>query len=106
MPLDVVLAGPGLEDQFFAGARERLIGDVRVPVVSAEDLVAMKVLAGRARDLDDVAAVARVHRDDLDLEKVRRTLRLLEDALDRRDLVSELERVVAAARRLPPEPRA
>lgn len=99
MPLDVVLAGPGLEEQFFAGVQERVIGDARVPVVCAEDLVAMKVLAGRPRDLDDVAAIARVHRTDLDVDKVRGTLRLLERALDRRDLVSELERVVAAARR-------
>jgi hypothetical protein len=99
MPLDLVLAGPGLEDQFFAGAQERSIGNVRVPVVCVEDLLAMKLLAGRPRDLDDVATIARVRRDDLDLEKVRQTLRLLEQALDRRDLVSELERLVAAARR-------
>jgi Nucleotidyl transferase AbiEii toxin, Type IV TA system len=57
IPVDVVLAGPGLEEQFFAGAQERVIGDARVPVVSAEDLVAMKVLAGRPRDLDDVVAI-------------------------------------------------
>lgn len=106
MPLDVVLAGPGLEEQFFAGAQERLVSDVRVPVVCAEDLVAMKVLAGRPRDVEDVAAIARVRRDDLDLDKIRVTLRMLERALDRSDLVNELERVVAAARRLPPDPRA
>jgi hypothetical protein len=106
LPLDVVLAGPGLEEQFFAGAQERLVGDVRVPVVCAEDLVAMKVLAGRPRDLDDVGAIARVRRDDLDLDRIRVTLRMLERALDRSDLVSELERVVAAARRRPPDPRA
>jgi hypothetical protein len=98
MPLDVILAGPGLEEQFFAGATERLIGDVRVPVACAEDLVAMKILAGRPRDLDDVTAIARVHRDDLDLEKIRGTLRLLERALDRRDLLSALERIVGSAR--------
>ena len=99
IPVDVVLAGPGLEEQFFAGAEERVVGDARVPVVCAEDLVAMKVLAGRPRDLDDVAAIARVRRHDLDLGRIRATLRLLEGALDRRDLVSELERVVAGARR-------
>jgi hypothetical protein len=105
MPLDVVLAGPGLEEQFFAGAQERLVGDVRVPVVCAEDLVAMKMLAGRPRDLEDVGAIARVCRDNLDLDRIRTTLRMLERALDRTDLVSDLERVVAAARRLP-DPRA
>ena len=97
MPLDVILAGPGLEEQFFAGATERLIGDVRVPVACAEDLVAMKILAGRPRDVEDVAAVIRARRD-LDVEGVRSTLRLLERALDRADLVVELDRLLARAK--------
>jgi hypothetical protein len=66
IPVDVVLAGPGLEEQFFAGAEERVVGD------------------------------ARVRRHDLDLDRIRTSLRLLEGVLDRRDLVSELERIVAA----------
>ena len=99
MPVDVVLAGPGLEDQFFAGTQERVVGEARVPVVSAEDLVAMKVLAGRARDVGDVEAILRMHGDDLDLHRIRTTLGLLEGALDRRDLLSELDRMLALARR-------
>jgi len=97
MPLDLVLAGPGLEEQFFARATERLVGDVRVPVVSAEDLVAMKILAGRPRDVEDVAGIVRARRD-LDVESIRGTLRLLERALDRADLVVELERILAGAK--------
>lgn len=99
IPVDVVLAGPGLEDQFFAGAQERAVGEARVPVVSAEDLVAMKVLAGRPRDVGDVEAILRVHRDDLDLQRIRTTLALIEAALDRRDLLSELDRLLLLARR-------
>jgi hypothetical protein len=99
IPVDVVLAGPGLEDQFFAGMQERVVGEARVPVVSAEDLVAMKVLAGRPRDVGDVEAILRVHSDDLDLHRIRTTLGLLEGALDRRDLLSELDRMLALARR-------
>ena len=94
MPVDVVLAGPGLEEQFLARAEEREIGGARIPVASAEDLVAMKVLAGRGRDLEDVEAIVRI-RPDLDLSRIRGVLRLLEMALDRGDLVSEIERVVA-----------
>ena len=97
MPLDIVLAGPGLEEQFFARAAERRVGDTLVPVVSAEDLVAMKILAGRPRDMDDVASVVRARRD-LDVDAIRATLRLLERALDRADLVVELERVLARVR--------
>jgi Nucleotidyl transferase AbiEii toxin, Type IV TA system len=99
IPVDVVLAGPGLEEQFFAGVEERVIGDARVPVVCAEDLVAMKVLAGRPRDLEDVVAIIHARGHDLDLPRIRTTLGLLEAALARRDLVSELGRLVAVARR-------
>jgi Nucleotidyl transferase AbiEii toxin, Type IV TA system len=99
IPVDVVLAGPGLEDQFFAGIQERVVGEARVPVASAEDLVAMKVLAGRPRDVGDVEAILRVHGDGLDLARIRTTLGLLEAALDRRDLLSELDRMLALARR-------
>jgi hypothetical protein len=97
IPVDLVLAGPGLEEQFFAGAEHRRIGEVDVPIASAEDLVAMKILAGRPRDLDDVAAIVTARRRDLDLNRVRGTLRLLEKALDRRDLAAELERLLAAS---------
>jgi hypothetical protein len=97
IPVDVVLAGPGLEDMFFAGAEERLVGGARVPVASAEDLVTMKVLAGRPRDIGDVTAILRARRGTLDLQRVRTTLGLLEAALDRRDLVSELDRLLALA---------
>ena len=70
MPVDVVLAGPGLEEQFLARAEEREIGGARIPVASAEDLVAMKVLAEQGRDLEDVEAIVRV-RPDLDLSRVQ-----------------------------------
>ena len=97
MPLDIVLAGPGLEERFFARATERRVGDVPVPVVSAEDLVAMKILAGRPRDMEDVASILRTRRD-IDVDAVRTVLRLLERALDRADLVVELERALASVK--------
>lgn len=49
LPVDGVLAGPGLEDLFFARAEQRPIGDVTVPVASAEDVVSMKVPGGAPR---------------------------------------------------------
>ena len=102
IPVDVVLAGPGLEEQFFAGVEQRIVGKARVPVAAAEDLVAMKVLAGRPRDLDDVAAIIRARRGKLDVPRIRATLGLLERALDRRDLESELDRLLILASRTEP----
>lgn len=100
LPLDVVLAGPGLEELFFSRAEEQSIGDLRVPVASAEDIVTMKILAGRAKDLDDVAAMLRAR--PVDPARVRSTLRLLEQALDRRDLIVEFERLLEQTGRLRP----
>lgn len=94
VPVDVVLAGPGLEEQFLARAERRRVGGASVPVASPEDLIAMKVLAGRARDLDDVAAIVTAQGVALDANRVRTVLRLLERALDRADLLAEFERIV------------
>ena len=44
--------------------------------------------------MEDVASIVRAQRD-LDVDAIRETLRLLERALDRADLVTELERVIA-----------
>lgn len=95
IPVDVVLAGPGLEELFLSRVEEHVIAGVRLPVVSAEDLVAMKILAGRAKDLDDVETVVRARHDRLDMARIRTTLEALEKALDRADLASELPRIVA-----------
>jgi hypothetical protein len=99
IPVDVVLAGPGLEELFFGRVEERNVGGVRIPVAAAEDIVTMKVLAGRLKDLDDVASILRAC--SLDTDRVRSTLRLLEQALDRRDLLDEFERLLRQAGRQP-----
>lgn len=51
MPVDVVLAGPGLEELFLQRLRFEILEGVRVPVASTEDVVVMKVLAGRPKDI-------------------------------------------------------
>ena len=94
MPLDVVLAGPGVEELFLARARLLAVDDVTVPVASPEDIVVMKGLAGRAKDLDNVGAILAAN-DRLDLVELRRTLWLLAEALHQSDLVPELERLLA-----------
>lgn len=91
MPVDVVLAGPGLEDEFFARAIVRKVGGRNIPVMSPEDLVATKILAGRAKDLEDVRAVLHARRTDLDVERIRALLQLLEQALTRGDLLPQFE---------------
>jgi hypothetical protein len=99
MPADVILAGPGLEEQFLARTEARTIEDVVVPVASAPDLVVMKVLAGRPQDLEDATAVLGAQGHRLDAARVRAMLRELERALDRYDLVAAFDHALSQARR-------
>ena len=58
MPLDVVLAGSGLEDEFLQRAVPTDIGGTRVPIIELSDLIIAKVLAGGRRDRSLAAASA------------------------------------------------
>jgi hypothetical protein len=95
VPVDIVLAGPGLEDLFFERLVLRRIGGVKIPVASAEDIIVMKVLAGRAKDLEDVRGILSAKGAALDLETIRETLRLLQGALDQSDLLPLFEQLRA-----------
>lgn len=99
LPVDLVLAGPGLEEQFLARACRLAVDDVVVPVVDVSDLVVLKVLAARAKDLDDVSVLLRVHADRIDGTRVRELLTMLEGALGQSDLVPTFERLQVASRR-------
>jgi hypothetical protein len=87
MPVDVVLAGSGLEDEFLERARPVDMGGVEVPVISAEDLVIAKILAGRPKDIEDARGVVSVQGSGLDAQRIESTLRLLEEALGQSDLL-------------------
>ena len=94
LPLDVVLAGPGPEELFLARARRHDVEGVSVPVAAPEDLVVMKILAGRPKDVEDVRAIVAAGGAHLDHALVRETLGLLEGALDQRDLLPAFEAIV------------
>lgn len=97
MPVDVVLAGPGLEELFRQRARRHTVDGVSILVASPEDLIVMKVLAGRSKDLDDAVAILAAGSDTLDITSLRGTLSDLEQALDRRDLLPLLDDLVRRA---------
>ena len=96
---DVVIGGPGIEELFRSRAESVDLGGTTVPVAAAEDVVAMKILSGRPKDRDDVIAIIAAQGPALDYDLVRETLARLEKALDRSDLVAELERARTEATR-------
>lgn len=102
IPLDAIIAGPGPEDEFLARARIVSIGGVNVPVISPEDLVVTKVLAGRPKDLEDVRGILRQNGGTFEMQRVRSLLGTLESALDRSDLRRLFEDQIRAAGKTSP----
>lgn len=94
MEVDLVLAGSGLETIALGRASRVVIDGVDVPVAQATDLVVMKVLAGRGKDLDDLRSL--LAGGEVDLAEVRDILGQLEEALGQSDLLPRLEDAVAA----------
>ena len=97
----VVLAGPGLEELFLSRAVTIDLGVASVPFISPEDLVVTKILAGRPKDLDDVAGVLCERGVRLDIEAIRTTLTQLEQALGQSDLIVAFDAQLAQWRRGP-----
>lgn len=97
MPVDLVLAGPGLEELVFSRIRHIRSGTARIPVVRPEDLITLKLLAGRPTDLSDVQALLIGQRGKLKIPLIRETLAALEAAMDVSDLLPRFEASLAAS---------
>lgn len=91
MPLDVVLAGSGLEDEFLDRARDVDMGGTTVPLIDPEDLIIAKILAGRPKDIEDAHGIWHLRGPSLDAGRIRHTLQLLEEALSQSDLLTGFE---------------
>lgn len=98
MPVDVVLAGPGLEELFLSRTTLMAVGSLQIPVARLEDLVVMKILAARPQDLEDVARVLAVH-SDADVSAIRSLLGEIEEGVGQSDLVPAFEDALARAAR-------
>ena len=82
--VDLVLAGTGIEEIFLESAHVFHFKNKEIRVVAPEHLVALKILASRPKDLEDVRGLIRIA--DLDHARVDETLRTLEQLLDQSDL--------------------
>ena len=91
LALDLVLAGPGLEDLFLERAVPIDVAGTVVPFISPEDLIVTKLLAGREKDIEDVRGVLSERGAALNINQIRTTVALLEDALGQSDLMPVLD---------------
>lgn len=94
IPVDVVLAGPGLEIEMLRRAKKRRIASATIPFVANEDLIALKLLAGRTKDLEDVRTLVRARPKDLALDIARKRVAELGELLDDATLLATFDRIV------------
>jgi hypothetical protein len=96
--VDVLAGCSGVEPEIVAAAeiREALPG-LFIPVARPGHLVALKVLAGRPQDQEDVRVLLR-EIDARELQSARQTLLLIEERgyNEEKDLLAELEKLMAS----------
>jgi predicted nucleotidyltransferase len=81
------------EQELVARAEQRNVKNVRFPLASAEDIIVMKALALRPRDIADIEGIV-ASTPDLDLDRVRRVVTQLSAALETVDHRAELEKIL------------
>lgn len=96
--IDLSLASLPFEREVIERAVEHTIRGVPFRVATAEDIVVMKAIALRPRDVADIEALLDAH-PQMDLERIRSLLRAFTEALEADDFAAEFERLLSHKRR-------
>ncbi len=73
------------------------IGDVRIPLPCPEDLIIMKAVAHRTRDLSDIEAILDTH-PKLDTQRILQSVREFSSALEMPEIMSDMEALLSRYR--------
>jgi hypothetical protein len=95
--IDISIGLLPFEEEALARRQFRKVQGMAIPLPSPDDLVIMKAVAHRPRDLGDIVGILEVH-PGLDLSRVRRWVRDFADALGMPELSIDLERLLTKPR--------
>jgi predicted nucleotidyltransferase len=98
--VDFLLSLPGYEENIITRAVQRELGEWRVWVCSAEDLIIQKVVAGRGKDWDDVEGLLIEQRGKLDEDYIEDWLIQFADALESQENLKKYRMLLADINRL------
>jgi predicted nucleotidyltransferase len=95
--LDVSLAWSAFEHEALAAATEVAFGRVVAQMPTPADLVILKAVAGRAKDMEDAETLLVLH-PDIDLARVRARVAELAELAEAPELLDGFEKTAARAR--------
>jgi len=93
--VDVAAALSGIERLAVKRSQRRFYNDVEINVCTIEDLIIMKLVAARARDIGDLQMLIPSHRKELDLGYLRKRAKEFAD-VERSDVLEKLEEFLSA----------
>lgn len=92
--LDISLGALSFEVEMIDRRQSMTIGQLTLPVITAEDLIIMKALARRPRDIADIESVLDANAN-LDLDRVRHWLREFSAILEMPEILEDFERIAS-----------
>jgi predicted nucleotidyltransferase len=91
--LDVSVGSLPFEKELVARAVWKDVAGVRTPLPTVEDLIIMKAVAHRARDLYDIESLVAVHAR-LDVRRIERWVKEFANALEMPEIFSDLQTIL------------
>jgi hypothetical protein len=95
--IDLIVATLPFERDAVAAGQSRSLGSIEIRLPRIEDLLIMKAIAHRPRDLLDIEGLLQAH-PEIDLERARRWIGEFAHAAVQPELLADFERLVRAAR--------
>jgi predicted nucleotidyltransferase len=92
-PIDLSLGALPFEHESITRASIETIGGVSFPVVTAEDLIIMKAIARRPRDVADIESIVTAN-PELDRDRIRRWVREFAEILEMPEILTDLESLI------------
>lgn len=95
---DMVIAALPFEKDAIARSKKVRVGEIRLPLPLPEDLITMKAVAGRPRDMGDIESILDAQ-PKTDIRRVRRWVRELAAGLAMPEILEGLEAILSKRRR-------
>ena len=92
VPIDLAIGASGFEQQIVNRAQLITIANTKVHVATAEDLILMKILAGRPQDDQDIAGMIAVQGSSIDWAYCESVAQQLAEVMEM-DLVVKIQRL-------------